>query len=84
MSEATSVRQQYEQAQDMARALQNQQIRTLPEDMDQLIRKLRRIQEDFRTVSKLSNIGAPQFNEKLGKVICNLEQAARLVGDIKL
>lgn len=84
MLESSQVRQQSKENIARADTLQRTKINRLPEDFDTLIYELRQVQETFRSASKMSNVGARQFNAKLGEVIEKLQRASQLVEDTML
>lgn len=84
MADIKPVQQKFDVAKDQIRQVQNTQINVLPEDISSLIYQLRQVQVQFRAASRMSNVGASQFNEKLGQIISKLEKASQLVGDIRL
>ena len=65
-------------------ALQRSRMREAPERIDELIERLNRIRDTFYEASKMSNVGAKQFDAVLGMVITDLKDVSRLLGDIRL
>lgn len=84
MADSSSVQRKVETTKDQVRTIQYTKINKAPEDIDALVNELQKVRTAFRAASKMSNIGAKQFDDKLGEVIVKLRGASRLIGNLKL
>ena len=84
MADINSLQSEYETAKDQVRKVKKNEINSLPADIDSLVHQLRQVQVKFRAASRMSNVGAVQFNERLEQIISKLKKASQYVDDINL
>lgn len=80
MADVSALRQELNRTEDQV-SRQKKQLLSTVEDIDALILELKQVQETFWAVSKRSNIGARQFNDKMEDVISTLRKVSHLIED---
>lgn len=69
---------------NQANELQYNQIESLPEDIDALIRRIQEVREAYLVSVQTTGLGREHFVAITDELLSRLKEASRLVGSVKL